>query len=272
MKRHLVTGGVIVLMVAALALINRGFEPPRVTAAEEDAAAETEALLDEAEKLAAKNEEDEAAATAETSEEDEAASNGDEENEGKEQSAEASTAETVEEWPAAAPDTFRVKFEASNGTFVVECHKDWAPLGVERFYELCKEGVFNDAHFFRVVPGFVVQFGIPADPAVARQWRNATIPDDPVKQSNAPGYLTFATSGANSRTSQLFINLGNNRNLDNMGFAPFGQVVEGFDVVKAINDEYRERPNQGLIQSQGNAYLEENFPNMDYIKSVSLLK
>lgn len=174
--------------------------------------------------------------------------------------------------PETAPDTFKVKFECTNGEFTVECIKEWAPLGVERFYQLVKEGYFDDTGFFRVVPNFVVQFGLAADPKVTSQWRTKTIKDDPVKQTNAPGTLTFATSGPNSRTTQLFINLVDNKRLDGMGFSPFGKVVEGMDVVKKINPEYGERPQQGMITAEGNAYLKKNFPKMDLIKKATLVK
>ena len=184
----------------------------------------------------------------------------------------AAPAEDTSKWPATAPDVFKVKFECSNGDFVLEIHKDWAPIGVERFYEVCKEGVYNDARFFRVVPGFVVQWGIPGDPNIGAQWREANIKDDKVIKSNEPGTIVFATSGPNSRTTQLFINYGNNARLDGMGFAPFGKVVEGMDVVKAIYAQYGEEPNQGLIQSKGNAYLKSAFPKMDYIKTVRLVQ
>lgn len=175
-------------------------------------------------------------------------------------------------WPETAPDTFKVKFECTNGEFTVECTKKWAPLGVERFYALVREGYFDDTGFFRVVPGFVVQFGLAADPAVTAQWRTKTIKDDPVTQTNAPGTLTFATSGPNSRTTQLFINLGNNARLDGMGFSPFGKVVEGMDVVKSITAKYGEQPQQPLITNQGNEYLRKNFPDMDFIKKATLEK
>lgn len=180
--------------------------------------------------------------------------------------------EDTSSWPAVAPDVYRLKFECSNGDFVVEVHKDWAPLGAERFYEICKEGVYNDARFFRVVPGFVVQWGIPGDPNLAAQWRDANIKDDPVIQTNSTGTITFATSGPNSRTTQVFINYRNNANLDKMGFAPFGKIVEGMDVVNAINAQYREEPNQGMIQAKGNAYLKSAFPRLDYIKTVRLVR
>jgi len=266
MMKHLITMGVITAIVVALALFNRNFDTPRVTAAETEAAEEAVEMLAKAE--AAGEETD----TVEAPEKVEPPKAEPEATAPAATEASATPAEVAEEWPAVAPDVFRLKFEASNGDFVIECHKDWAPLGVERFYQLCKEGVYSEARFFRVVPDFVVQFGIPGDPAVARQWREANIKDDPVKQTNAPGYVSFATAGPNTRTSQVFINLGNNRNLDGMGFAPFGQVVEGFDVVKKITSEYGQRPDQGKIQSQGNAYLKPTYPNMDYIKSVSLLK
>jgi len=174
--------------------------------------------------------------------------------------------------PETAPDTFKVKFECTNGTFTVECTKKWAPLGVERFYALVREGYFNDTGFFRVVPGFVVQFGLAADPEVTAKWRTKTIKDDPVTQTNAPGTLTFATSGPNSRTTQLFINLVNNGQLDGQGFAPFGKVVEGMEVVQKINAEYGQHPKQPLITSEGNSYLRKNFPNMDYITKATLVK
>lgn len=175
-------------------------------------------------------------------------------------------------WPEEAPDVFKVEFECTNGTFIIECHKEWAPLGVERFYALVREGFYDDSAFFRVVPGFVVQFGLAGDPAVTARWRDQRIQDDPVTQSNIPGTVTFATSGPNTRTTQLFINTGSNQRLDGMGFAPFGEVVEGMDVVEAINAEYGERPNQGLITAEGNVYLRRNFPNIDFIKKATLIK
>lgn len=180
--------------------------------------------------------------------------------------------EDTSAWPAAAPDVYRLKFECSNGDFVVEVTKKWAPLGAERFYQICKEGVYNDARFFRVVPGFVVQWGIPGDPNLAAQWKEATIKDDPVIQTNSAGTITFATSGPNSRTTQVFINFKNNTQLDGMGFAPFGKVVSGMEVVNAINAQYREQPNQGMIQAKGNAYLKSAYPKLDYIKTVRLVK
>lgn len=169
-----------------------------------------------------------------------------------------------------APENYKVVFETTKGTFVVEVNRDWAPLGADRFYNLVKNGFYNDAKFFRVVPNFVVQFGIPADPRVAAVWRTQTIQDDPVKESNVKGTITFATAGPNSRTTQVFINYADNSRLDRMGFAPFGKVVEGMEVVEAINAEYGERPNQGMIQAQGNAYLEREFPNLDGIKSARI--
>lgn len=178
--------------------------------------------------------------------------------------------ETTLEWPKEAPAQFRLKFECSNGTFVLECEKEWAPLGVERFYQLVREGFYNDARFFRVVPGFVVQFGMPADPAVGAKWEGSEMKDDPVRNSNNPGTISFASRGPNTRTTQVFINLGYNDRLDQMNFAPFGKVVEGMDVVKAINSEYGERPDQGQIRARGNAYLTANFPRLDYIKNVTL--
>ncbi len=177
------------------------------------------------------------------------------------------------EWPAAAPDVFKAKFECSMGDFVIECHKDWAPIGVERFYELIKSNFFNDARFFRVVPGFVAQFGIPADPKLAAEWRVKTIKDEPVKHSNEKGTITFAKSSApNSRTTQLFINFADNSQLDGMGFSAFGKITEGMDVVMKINAEYREAPNQGMIQAKGNEYLTQSFPRLDFIKKISLVK
>jgi peptidyl-prolyl cis-trans isomerase A (cyclophilin A) len=171
---------------------------------------------------------------------------------------------------AKAPETFDVKFTTSKGDFVVEVNRAWAPLGADRFYNLVKHGYFNDAAFFRVVPGFVVQFGLSADPAVNRAWHAANIKDDPVKQSNRPGTITFATAGPNTRTTQLFINLGNNAGLDNQGFAPFGLVTSGMDVVQKIYSGYGERPDQGQITNQGKAYLEKNFPNLDTIQSTTI--
>ena len=167
-----------------------------------------------------------------------------------------------------APPQFRTKFDTSKGVFVIEVHRDWAPLGADRFYQLVKSGFYDDARFFRVVPGFVVQWGINKDPLVTAQWRGKEIADDPVKEANLVGYVSFATSGPNARTTQLFVNLANNMNLNSMGFAAFGRVVQGLEVVGRLYAGYGERPQQNLIESQGNAYLQQNFPNLDYIKTA----
>ena len=172
---------------------------------------------------------------------------------------------------AKAPAVFKAKFTTTAGDFVVEVHRDWAPLGADRFYNLVRYGYFTNAAFFRVVPGFVVQFGLSADPAVNKVWHDATIQDDPVIQSNKRGSLVFATAGPNTRTTQLFINYADNARLDGMGFAPFGTVVEGMDVVDKIYPGYRESPRQDLITNQGDAYLKANFPNMDKIKLARIL-
>ena len=170
-----------------------------------------------------------------------------------------------------APDAFHVEFATTKGDFVVQVTRAWAPLGADRFYNLVKHGFFSDAAFFRVVPGFIIQFGLSANPAVNKVWQNANIKDDPVTQSNKPGYLTFATAGPNTRTTQLFINFGNNTFLDNQGFAPFGQVTSGIDVVQQLYSGYGEGPDQGGIQSQGKAYLERNFPKLDVIKTAVVI-
>jgi peptidyl-prolyl cis-trans isomerase A (cyclophilin A) len=174
---------------------------------------------------------------------------------------------------AKAPDTFKAKFETTKGTFVVEVHRDWSPNGADRFYNLVKNGFFDGVKFFRVVPGFVVQWGIHGDPSIASKWLKATIPDDPVKQSNKRGFITYAKSGApNSRSVQLFINLADNARLDGMGFAPFGQITEGMDVVDKLYGDYGEGLTklQGRIAEEGNAFLDKNYPNLDTIKKATI--
>ena len=166
---------------------------------------------------------------------------------------------------AKAPAVFKAKFTTTAGNFVVEVHRAWAPLGADRFYNLVRRGYFTNASFFRVVPGFVVQFGLSADPAVNQVWKDAKIEDDPVVQSNKRGYLVFATAGPGTRTTQLFINFGDNSRLDAMGFAPFGEVIEGMDVVDKIYPGYGESPDQGQITDQGDAYIKANFPKIDKI-------
>ena len=171
---------------------------------------------------------------------------------------------------AQVPETFKVLFDTSKGSFEVEVHRDWAPLGADRFYHLVKTGYFNGAAFFRVVPNFVVQFGLAANPAVTKQW-NRPIKDDPVKETNRVGSIVFATAGPNTRTTQLFINLRSNQQLDSMGFAPFGMVLgDGMNVVQQIYSGYGERPDQGAITSQGKAYLDAKFPKLDYIKKAAI--
>jgi len=172
---------------------------------------------------------------------------------------------------AKAPEVYKAQFTTTRGDFVVEVHRASAPLGADRFYNLVKNGYFTNAAFFRVVPGFIVQFGLNANPAVNKVWMNANIKDDPVMGSNKRGTLVFATAGPNTRTTQLFINFGDNAGLDRQGFAPFGAVTEGMDVVDKIYPGYGERPDQQRITEEGKAYLDKNFPMLDSIKAARIL-
>jgi len=177
-----------------------------------------------------------------------------------------------------APAMYKVDFDTSAGMFVIEVHRDWAPNGADRFYNLVKNGFYDDVRFFRVISGFMVQFGIHGDPGVASAWQPARIPDDRVKESNKRGYITFATAGPNTRTTQVFINFGDNAGLDSQGFSPFGRVTKGMDVVDKIYSAYGEGapsgrgPNQGRIQAEGNAYLMKDFPKLDYVKKTTIEK
>jgi len=172
-----------------------------------------------------------------------------------------------------APAEYKVNFDTSAGTFVVQVHKEWAPLAADRFYNLVKNGFYDDARFFRVMPNFMVQFGMNANPAVTRAWSSVPMKDEPTKQSNKKGYITFArTSAPNSRGTQVFINYKDNAFLDNQGFAPFGEVVQGMEIAEKITAQYGEKPNQGEITASGNAYLTKEFPKLDYIKTATIAK
>ena len=178
-----------------------------------------------------------------------------------------------------APATYKARFDTSKGPFVVEVQRDWAPNGADRFYNLVKNGFYDGVRFFRVIEGFMVQFGINGDPKVSAVWREARIPDDPVKQSNRRGFITYAMAGPNTRTSQVFINFGDNSALDRQGFAPFGQVIGGgMKVVDSLYNGYGEGaprgngPDQGRLQMEGNAYLAKNFPRMDFVKKATIEK
>jgi peptidyl-prolyl cis-trans isomerase A (cyclophilin A) len=172
---------------------------------------------------------------------------------------------------AKAPAVFKAKFTTNGGDFVVEVHREWAPIGADRLYNLVRSGYFSNAAFFRVVPGFMVQFGLSADPAINKVWKTASIQDDPVVQSNKRGNLVFASAGPNTRTTQLFINYADNARLDRMGFAPFGSVVEGMNVVDKIYAVYGESPRQDLITEQGDAYLKTYFRDIDKIKLARII-
>ena len=172
---------------------------------------------------------------------------------------------------AKAPALYKVEFTTTKGNIVIEIHRDWAPVGADRFYNLVRAGFFTDVAFFRVVPNFIVQFGLGPNPAVNKVWEKASIRDDVVKESNKRGTLTFATAGPDTRTTQLFINLKDNAPLDPQGFAPFGTVVEGMDVVDKIYPGYGERPDQSKITAEGKAYLDKNFPMLDRITAAKVL-
>lgn len=180
---------------------------------------------------------------------------------------------------ATAPESFRARFETSAGDFVVEVRRVWAPNGADRFYNLVANGFYDGVHFFRVIDDFMVQFGIHGDPAVSASWRGASIQDDPVVESNTRGTLSFAkTNLPNSRTTQVFINFVDNVNLDEMGFAPFARVVEGIEVVDALYSGYGEGapngrgPSQQRIQSEGNDYLDAQFPELDHIVRATIVE
>lgn len=166
---------------------------------------------------------------------------------------------------AKAPAVYHVAFKTTRGTFVVTVHRAWAPRGADRFYNLVRARFFDGVVFFRVVKGFVVQFGISPDPAVSRAWQTANIKDDPVKTSNTPATITFADAGPNTRTTQVFVNLGNNAALDAQGFSPFGRVTSGMSVVNQLYSGYGEQPDQQQMSAQGNAYLRKHFPKLDHI-------
>jgi len=168
------------------------------------------------------------------------------------------------------PAQYRARFDTTQGVFVIDVTRKWAPLGADRFYELVKSGFYDQARFFRVAPGFVIQWGIARDPILNSLWKDKVIPDDPVKEANMSGYVSFASRGPNTRTTQIFVNLANNLQLDGMGFAAFGKVTEGLDVIGRMYGGYRESPDQSKIEEQGNAYLTQNFPKLDYIKTARI--
>jgi len=177
-----------------------------------------------------------------------------------------------------APDTFKANFDTTKGAFVVEVHRDWDPAGADRFYNLVKNGFFDDCRFFRfyIKPGLeITQFGINGDPAVQAKWTapEARIKDSPVKQGNKKGTLVFAkpSQPANARTTQIFINLADNTDqLDPQGFSAFGKIATGMNIVDKLYQGYGEQPQQGQIQAQGNAYLMKSFPKLDYIKKATI--
>lgn len=177
-----------------------------------------------------------------------------------------------------APAKYNVKFETSQGDFVIEVVKDWAPRGAIRFYNLVKAGYYNDNRFFRVLQDFMLQFGITGDPAINEVWRGSIIIDDQRKQLNERGYVAFAAGGPNTRTTQVFINLKDNQSLDQVGFAPFGHVVSGMNTLEKLYKGYGDGPpngkgpEQSKIQIEGNAYLAKNFPKLDYIKTATIVE
>lgn len=184
---------------------------------------------------------------------------------------------TPDSLTATAPDVFQARFETSKGDFVIEVHREWSPNGADRFYNLVANGYYDDVRFFRVIAGFMAQFGIHGDPQVTAAWLGQNIPDDSVMQSNTRGFVSYAMGGPNTRTTQIFINFGDNSRLDAMGFSPFAQVVEGMDVVDAIYSEYGDFPPDGngpdgrQIYSRGNEYLSADFPYLDFVRRATIV-
>ena len=182
-------------------------------------------------------------------------------------------------WSERSPEVFHARLETSKGNLVIEVHRDWAPRGSDRFYNLVRAGFFDNSRFFRVRPGFIAQFGIPGDPLIASAWRTEAIPDDPVRQSNTRGSIAYAMTGPNTRTTQLYINLSENSRLDPDGFAPLGRVIDGMDVADRLYAGYGEEAGggmrggkQGRIFEGGNAYLDREFPNLDKLIRATIVK
>ena len=171
-----------------------------------------------------------------------------------------------------APPVYKVKLDTSAGPVVIEVHRDWAPLGADRFYNLVKNGFYDGVRFFRVISGFMAQGGMAPDPAIQKIWGRSNFPDDPVKQSNKRGFVTFAkTNAPNSRSTQIFINYADNSQLDSQGFAPFGQVISGMEAVDKFYSYGRQNvPDQGMITNEGNAYLQRDYPKLTVIKKATI--
>ena len=176
-----------------------------------------------------------------------------------------------------APEVFQARFETNKGDFVVEVHREWSPIGADRFYNLVANGYYDDVRFFRVIAGFMAQFGIHGHPEVSAAWREQRILDDPVLRSNTRGFVSYAMGGAHTRTTQIFINFGDNSRLDDMGFSPFGQVIEGMEVVDQIHSGYGDTQPRGAgphppsIHERGNEYLDDGFPDLDYVTRATIV-
>lgn len=254
-KNQVITMLIVAAFVALLVGIN-SIEPSRVSERQQEESLEAQRLIAEAEQAESAAEEEGSFRTRVLATMKDVATEGGERV-------------LAESTPS---DGYQVEFQCSNGTFVVEVYNDWSPLGAAHFKEIVESGVYDEARFFRVVPKFVVQWGIPADPEASKKWGAMNIQDEPVKSSNVRGTITYAMSQAkNSRTTQVFINFADNTRLDGMGFAPIGKVIKGMEVVDAINAEYSQQPEQDMIESRGNAYLKEYFPRLDYIKKAQVL-
>ncbi len=182
-------------------------------------------------------------------------------------------------WQEQAPSVFKVKIKTTKGDFLIEAHQDWAPIGVDRFYNLVRSGFFDDSRFYRVRAGFIAQFGLPGNPEITKAWENRSMPDDPVKQTNTRGTIAYAMTGPDTRTTQLYINYDDNSRLDEQGFAPIGRVIEGMAVVDSLYSGYDESAGggmrggkQGKILKFGNKHLDKKFPKLDRLEKAFILK
>ncbi len=181
-------------------------------------------------------------------------------------------------WKEEAPAVFKARIQTTKGNFVIEAHRDWAPIGVDRFYKLVRAGFFDDSRFYRVRVEFIAQFGLPGNPKITQIWKDRTMPDDPAKQSNRRGFIAYAMTGPETRTTQLFINTVDNSRLDAQGFAPIGRVVEGMVVVDSLYSGYDEDAGGGMrggkqnnILQYGNQHLDREFPKLDRLEKASLV-